>query len=332
VASDSVGTISIVVYEDSGLIDKNDICTKLVKFLMDFSSKLGTYFEPEQELDIRPIRGAEYSFDIVPVFVKVSATETGRGPECIFHNYMYIMMKCFFNILKEQSLSEQIYIIEKLRGPLLETETMMIYRSIKSCRKKIMRLSAKFDFTYNLHGLFFDFNKSQTLVGLDTNCEARNLIAFDNYEFDYELDSFMFIESRPSCLLIGGRSYEVYFDDDFINEFLDFILDGTLADFEAEVSQISPICKVENCKIKKLSFSSKVPSIVRYQNNDHEIICDKSFLVKSESLFRNKVGPKILLRDRYEERKIGDFYKGSFYQSGVRSDRKTCFEFISRTR
>lgn len=322
--SDSIGNILIIVNEPTDLIEQERTCTKLLAVLIDLSRKLGTYFEPEQELEMRRIDGSKFSYEIYPVFV--SAPEL--APEPLFSAYVRIITRCFESLLGNQNLPVSILEVERFRGSLLETETERLLSDISSCRKKIKRLGADFDFICDLpEEVFLGGDTAPCVEKMALVLEERDLLIFQNYEFEYELSNLIFNSIKSSRLLIGGRPYEVFFYDDFMTKYLDRLLRETAVVFESEIIQTLPSFNARDFNLQNLSFDVNIPSTLRYKKEGLQVVFSKAFLSKAESLFRLIVGSKIHLKDRHEERKIGDFYKGEFYQRGVRNDRKTCFEF-----
>jgi len=320
---DSVGTISFTLIGGFDLNTEEERCAQLIKHLTDFSRDLGTYLEPEQELEFRRIGDSAFSYEVAPVFVCVSELR----PEPLFFSYLHIVMKSFKALLLGHEF-DPVPEVENLQGALLESESDVLQSFRNTYHNKIDPLKLDVDFTYELSQ---KENAAPFLKGGDPVREERTPVVFQNYEFEYELETLVFSSNKPSRLLIGGQAFEVYFEDDFVEA-----LRGTLhckasEFFERDVRLAYPELNPEGFRLQRLSFVEKKDSMVRYKGSDLKIPFSSDFLSIVKSFFRDEVGTTILLKDRYERKTTGYCYRGKYYETDVRDDSKTCFEFIPRT-
>jgi hypothetical protein len=319
----SVGTMSFTLTGGSDLNTLEDRFAKLIEYLTDFSRNLGTFFEPEQELEFRRVDDTAFSYEVAPVFVCISEDK----PEPLFFPYLHIAINGFKALLLGHEF-DPVFEVEQLQGALLESESDML-RSFKNAYcKKIDRLKLDVDFSYELSQ---EECVASSLTGGDPVREERTPVVFQNYEFEYELESLVFSGNKSSRLLIGGRAHDVFFGEDFIEALKEALHCKAAELFERDVRFSYPELTPEKVRIRELSFVKNKLSVVLYQGNDFKMTFSPEFLSTVDSLLRDEIGTTILLKDRFQRRAIGDYYRGEFYETDVRDDCKTCFEFIPRT-
>jgi len=332
----SVGHIEIAAIDKPVGVSPSKFSRHVVDILIEYAKNLGMFFEPEQHFtldeDIND-EASPQSFRIYPEFT----------PDPIFFPYLQIVLRSLKNLLERsrsnyfKSANNKYFdlcsAIEDLREcALLESEESEIRSCENSCLQKLKLIKTKIEFSFSLNNnnvdikKYYSFNKREFY--------EKELVEFENYEFEYQTLRFSLDDNKPSIILIGGNQYDVLFSSDFIDSCNLFINESILERIKnnnyKSGKNFSPAFFSNDLKfkIKYISLEIGKPSRFIAMNIDFEIFFDKYFISSVNHYLREKIGEKIKLMDYYERKQKGSYVRGEFVLLGYYADKKSLFKFI----